>query len=261
VLVDFWAPWCGPCRALTPVLEKLAREYGGRFVLAKVNSDHHPELAARYGVRGIPNVKAFVDGELVDEFTGAQPEAVVRGFLERIVPSPAEELRREAGSLYREKGDSEAALGLLARAGELDPRNEEVAIDRAVLLVELGRRAEARAALETLAPLARMGERVRVLEAHLDLAESAERAAPPDTLAQRIAQNENDLEARLELAHRHVERRDYRAALEELLEIVRRDRSFRDDAARKTMLQIFELLGTRDELVAEFRKRLAGAMN
>ena len=261
VVVDFWAPWCGPCRALGPVLEKLAAEYDGRFVLAKINSDENQELAARYGVRGIPNVKAFVGGELVDEFSGALPEGQVRQFLDRIVPSPVDELRDEAARLYSDSGDLDRALEVLADAERRYPQNHEVRIDRASLLADAGQRDAAREVIEALPPLTQMGERVSALKAKLDLAEGAAEALSDDVLKQRIAASAEDLEARLQLAHLYVGRKQYREALEELLEIVRRKRSFGDDAARKTMLKVFELLGNQGELVSEFRKKLASAMN
>jgi len=261
VVVDFWAPWCAPCRALGPILEKLAAEYDGRFVLAKVNSDENPELAARYGVRGIPNVKAFVAGEVVDEFSGAVPESAVRRFIENIVPSPADELRLQALTAYRNDNDVEAALALLDQAQKLDPDSEEIKVDRAGLFVATGRLAEARALIASLAPLTQMDDSVKELEARIDLAEGAAGASSEEALLKRIQADERDLDARLQLAHVYVGRGEYRKALEHLLAIVERDRKFGDDAARKTMLKVFELLGGQGELVSEFRKRLARTMN
>jgi putative thioredoxin len=261
VVVDFWAPWCAPCRVLGPVLEKIAEEYDGRFTLAKVNSDDNQEIAARYGVRGIPSVKAFMGGEVVDEFTGALPESGVRAFIERVVPSPAEELRDSAARIYAQTRDVEQALDLLSRAEQLDPKNEDVRIDRAAILIDAGKQDEARKLIENLSPLARMDERVNALQARLDLAQGAAEAPSEAVLKEKIARDENDLEARLQLAHQYVARQDYRSALDQLLEVVRRDRTYGNDVARKTMLKVFELLGNQGELVSEFRKKLASVMN
>jgi putative thioredoxin len=261
VLVDFWAPWCAPCRALTPVLEKLAKEYDGAFVLAKVNSDENPDLAAHYAVRGIPSVKAFADGRVVDEFTGALPEKSVREFLARVIPSPAEVLRAEAYAVYGQTRDTERALALLSEAERLDPSNEGIRVDRAAMLVNAGSHEEARQVIATLTPLTQMDERVTMLKAKLDLAQAAAEAPSEERLRQRVSVNPDDHEARLQLAHLLVARRAYREAMEELLHVVRTDRRYRDDIARKTMLQIFEILGNDGELVGEFRRKLAGAMN
>src|SRR3972149_5666314 len=142
VLVDFWAPWCAPCRALKPILEKLAGEYQGRFLLAKVNSDEHPQLSARFGVRGIPNVKAFVDGKLADEFTGALPESGVRAFIDRLIPTPGEKLRRTARVLVTQ-GDFDEAERQLRSALELEPTNHALRLDLVELLLAKNSHAEA----------------------------------------------------------------------------------------------------------------------
>jgi len=262
VLVDFWAEWCAPCRVLKPVLERLAAEYGGRFILAKLNSDQNQEIAARCGVRGIPNVKAFINGELVDEFTGALPEAQVRAFIDSLLPSPAEPLRIAAQDA-RARGDAEVAASLLADALELDPANETVQLDLAEIHIDNGRTDAARAILDALEHKARDTVRVAALLARLKLV-AAGGGADPAALAARIAANAGDLDARLQLAHALALAQDYRPALEQLLEIVRRDRKWQDEAARKTMLDLFALLASNaqfDDLVREFRIQLARTLN
>jgi putative thioredoxin len=261
VVVDFWAPWCAPCRALGPVLEKLAAEYGGRFTLAKINSDEQPQLAMEYGVRGIPNVKAFVDGRIADEFSGALPESAVRAFIDRIVPSAAERMRAQAMALYRDDGDAAKALAALEQAAAADPGNEPVKIDAAEILIALDRLDEARDLLQDLSPLAQMDERVAALRAQIDFAATAEKAPDTRALEQRIAHKPDDLDARLQFAKLQVAAQHHRQALDQLLEIVRRDRSFGDDIGRKTILQVFSVLGNDSDLVSEYRKRLASALN
>jgi putative thioredoxin len=262
VLVDFWAEWCAPCRALKPILEKLAVDYGGRFILAKMNSDRNQELAAQLGVRGIPNVKAFVDGKLVDEFTGALPEAQIRAFIDGLLPSPAEPLR-VAAQEARARGDAEVAASLLADARELDPANEDVLLDLAEIHIDTGRTDAAQALLDPLEHRVRDTTRLAALQARLKLV-AAGGGADPAALAARIAANAGDLDARLQLAHAHALAQDYRPALEQLLGIVRRDRKWQDEAARKTMLDLFALLGGNaqyDDLVREFRIQLARTLN
>lgn len=262
VLVDFWAEWCAPCRMLKPVLEKLAVEYDGRFILAKVDSDQNQELAARYGVRSIPSVKAFANGEMVREFSGALPEAQIRAFIEGLMPSPAEPLRIAAQEA-RAKGEAEVACSLLLDAAQLDPANETAQLDLAEIHIDMQHAAAARAILDAHEHEAQDIPRVRALQARLKLV-AAGAGADPAMLKARIDANTGDLDARLQLANTLALAHDYRAALEQLLELVRRDRKWQDEAARKTMLDLFTLLGADpeyDDLVREFRIQLARTLN
>ena len=260
VLVDFWAPWCGPCRALTPVLERLAQAYQGKFVLAKVNSDENQELARQYAVRSIPNVKAFVDGKLVDEFLGALPESAVRAFIDRLLPTPAELLRREAAASVA-AGDPQRALSLLSDASALEPHNDAVKADRVDILLDLGRADEARETAARLSPLAQKDARIAQSLARLQLANDSENADDLATLEARVRAHPEDLDSRLAAAKRYVSQQQFEPALEHLLEITRRDRTFGDDSGRKTMLAVFDLLGGDHEIVNRYRRLLSAALH
>lgn len=260
VVIDFWAEWCGPCRVLKPMLEKLAEEYQGKFILAKVDSDENARIAGRYAVRGIPTVVAVVNGEEVDRFSGAIPEGQVRKFLDKLIPSPAAELRRQATETYHQ-GDTQGALALLAQASQLAPEDTDTRLLAAEILLHSGNPAEARQLVDSLPPVVRMEDKVVTLLARLDFAEKGQSLPGAEALQARLQANENDLEARLQLANLYVAREQYDPALEQLLEIVKRDRAFQEDIGRKTMLQVFNLLGGEGEVVSKYRKLLASALN
>ncbi len=261
VVIDFWAPWCAPCKVLKPVLEKLANEFDGKVLLAKVNSDENPELSVRYGVRGIPAVKAMVGGEIVNEFTGALPEGAVRDWLARVIPSPAEEMRTQARQRVT-AGDLDGALALLAEASALDPNDEWVRVDAAEILMLQGNVADAQRLLDTLKDIDVLKDsRVAQLKAQARLSQAGAGGESEEALAAAIAADESDLEARLKLANLLVARNRPAEGMDQLLEIVRRDRGFRDDIGRKTMLDVFNLLGGQGPLVSEYRRKLSSLLS
>jgi putative thioredoxin len=259
VLVDFWAPWCGPCRALGPLLEKLERESGGRWRLVKVNSDENPELSAQFGVRSIPFVVAFVDGKPVSHFLGAQPEGAIRAFVDKLVPDPSEiELRRARDALAG--GQPSAAEDHLRNAIALDPSNDAARLDMVGLLVERGDLGAARGQWALLSPKAAQASGYAATAARLEASERAATLPAADDLARRIEADPGNLAARLDLAEVHIAGRDFRPALEQLLEIVRRDRGFGDDIGRRKMLAVFGMASGDPDLVSEFRRRLSATL-
>ncbi len=258
VVVDFWATWCAPCRALAPVLEKLAVEYKGKFILAKIDTDSNQELAARFGVRGIPNVKAFVGGEMVAEFNGAIPESAVREFLDRIMPAPAEKLRLEAMTAFRE-GDFETAESRLQDALRLDPAHREARLDLVGALIARQAYSEAAIVLEEL-PERERDERADRYATQIALWTKAQSLPKSSDLAAALERSPQDLELRLKLGERLVVERDFEAALAQLIEVVRGDRGALREQARKTIVEVFGMAGDKDELVSRYRRMLASAL-
>jgi putative thioredoxin len=260
VLVDFWAAWCGPCQTLMPVLAKLADEYQGEFVLAKVNSDEQQELASKFGVRSLPTVKLFRSGRVVDEFMGAQTEKAIRALLDRHIPRASDAMVTQALQLLHD-GRGDDALGLLQQAANTDSGNDRAKLELARLLIQSTRINDAEATLNTLGAEARQSADVTALRARLEFARIVQTARGMDELTRAVAARPADSQARYELAAHHVMRGAYAAALDQLLEIVRIDRKFSDDAARKAMIAIFNLLGGQGDLVNEYRRKLSMILN
>lgn len=259
VVIDFWAPWCGPCQTLKPMLEKLAEEYAGRFLLAKVNSDENPELSQHFGVRSIPSVKVLYQGQLVDEFNGALPEGQVRAFLDRFaLPDAGGNLREEAAALVA-AGQLDEALAKLSEASREKPGDEGIRLDAIEVLMQLGRNDEAGQLLA--ADYTQAADRANALRARLALAAGAADTAGFEA---KLVANPEDHATRLELARAYAGQNRFREALDNALEVVVRDRFFDEGAGRKALLQIFEALAGSeqfDDLVREFRRKLSAALN
>jgi len=249
VLLDIWAPWCGPCKSLGPVLEKLEVAYAGRFKLAKLNSDEQPDIAGQlsqmFGVRSIPFCVMFKGGQPVDGFVGALPEGEIRKFLDKHVPSAeeaaAQEEVQEAEELLAE-GDVDTALEKLQEAVAINPSNDAARSDYLRALLQAGRIEEARRAYEPVATKVIVDARLAACGHWLAACERARSARSPDELSTAIANNKRDFDARFELAQIRFAAGEFTLALDELLEIVMRDKTWNDEAARKNYVAILEVM-------------------
>jgi putative thioredoxin len=254
VLVDFWAPWCGPCKTLGPLLEKLADEYKGEFRLAKVNVDENPNLAGVFGIQGIPAVKLFKDGDLASEFTGALPEPMVREFLTKFLPTAAD---KEADEAARLEADGKTAEAKVAYQDILDsdPNHARALLGLGRIAMNEGDSETALQHLEKISLVDDERKEADRLIARLKLQSGA--ADNENALREKVNADPNNLAARYELAQALAGAEKYEDALKQFLNIVKSDRNFEDDGARKAMLQIFEVLGSDDPLTDKYRSELA----
>jgi putative thioredoxin len=253
VVVDFWAPWCGPCRTLGPILERLAGQHAGEFQLVKLNTDENPRLAAQFRIQGIPAVKAFRDGRVVDEFVGALPEQQVKAWLAGILPTAADRLAKE-GSELAGAGYANAAEDRFRQALAIDVNHPAAIAGLARILVARGETEEAKQLLRRMPA----DPEIAKLLAQLEL--QANGAADIDALRTQAEANPKDPAAAYELGAALAAAGDHGAALEALLASVRLDRHFEEDAARKAMLHIFQLLGDDHPLTGEYRRRLSSVL-
>jgi putative thioredoxin len=263
VLVDFWASWCGPCKQLTPVLEKAVRAAKGGVKLAKMNIDQHPQIASQMGIQSIPAVIAFVNGQPVDGFMGALPESQVVAFLERLT-------RQEIGGEEKEllkAADDALVAGNPAEAADLysevlaaDAGNVHAIAGLARALVESGNVDEAKRVLEQVPESKRNDSAVAAARAAIEVAEQAAHLGPVAELEQKVAANPLDHQARFDLAMALNANNRRQEALDQMLDIVRRDRKWNDDSARKQLVQFFEAWGPTDEHTVSGRRRLSSIL-
>ena len=263
VLVDFWAPWCGPCKQLTPILEKAVRAAKGKAKLVKMNIDEHPTIPGQMGIQSIPAVIAFVNGQPVDGFLGALPESQVVGFLQRLVKDRVggeEKDFLKAADAALLEGDTAGAADLYAKVLAQDSANVSALAGLARCYVATGAIEQAKQTL-ALVPEAKRNEApVAAARAALELAEQATSVGPVAELEQKLAADPRDHQARYDLALAFNAKGRRREALDHLLEIVRRDRKWNDDGARKQLVQLFEAWGPTDEATVEGRRRLSSIL-
>ena len=256
VVVEFWAPWCGACHTLAPVLEKLIRSFKGRLRLARVDTERNPGLAQSWQVQSIPMVKIFKDKMVVGEFIGALPEPKIKDYLEKFAPTELDGLILEGDHLLK-RGATEAAEATYYQALGINPQHPGVQLRLADISLRKGEREKARQLAKAIDQGEKEYESASAILARIEFMESCEKAGKKESCELKVRQNPEDLEARYNYALCLAAEQEYPKALEELLFILERDKNFKDKSAHKAVLHIFFLLGEEWEYLDEFRSRLA----
>lgn len=256
VLVDFWADWCQPCKTLIPLLTKLAEEYQGAFIVAKVNADEQQEIVASAGVRNLPTVKLFINGAVVDEFAGAKSETELRTFLNAHIENETDYEIEKAMALS-DSGETEQAIAALKSLNQQDPSNTKIYLAIARVYLQAADFDNCEAVLKALPANIQTSDEAKKIADELNLAKATIDTPAVDEILARLKTDPDNHELRVQLANQYIVSHQYEQALEALITILSQDINFQEGEAKAAMLKIFELLGAQESLTRQYRAKLA----